>query len=824
MEVKALINIDRNIGCVTPTPSLTPTSKITPKPTNTPTTSPTPNRGTNSNIETILYGVIIAIAVVLFVEAIFIIQRKKKMQVIKAKKPRQILKTLFFTYQLFCYFLQNTFFSLIFRRVEEDISATSQKQLADFFWDVRGRRMQKLALRLIMISLIVLVLTGVFLSKNLVASAKTQGYISITFDDGFQNQYDNAYPLLHSRGMNATYFIITNRTNTPNYMTVAVLQTLQNSGSEIGSHSVTHPDCSSISDSQLQNECQLSKQTLQSWGLSVNDFAYPYGSRNSRSDSIVAKYYQSARSAYTAPFIIQVPTSQFLLPGFPGETGDSTALSKAESMVDQVYASNAWAIIFFHNVLPNPTGNFSISTKDFASFLDYISSKGVRTLTVNQALNLGSQTYTPPSAVINPSSVSMYVGQSQTFSTSVSGGSPPYSYKWYLNNSIVPSSAVASYAFVPPQAGTASIYVNVTDGTNTVTKSNTVNVQVYKQYSLLLSTNSGTISPSNSSYNENSTVSITATPPVATAEERYIWLGWLGQGTGNYTGMNNPAQIAMNGAINETAQWQHQYLVTLNSSGLASDATGTSLTVEESNNSFSDLPTSIWVDSGNSLNFTYEPTIYSTTNLKQFVLTNITASSPLVITAPTTVMATYKTQYYLTVNSPYGTITGSGWYDGGTNAIVTLDSSTIPSSPGTQYAFAGWSPDSNNITIASNDTATTAIINGPGTITANFETKTTPVSTTDTTTPAPTPSPTRNPTTPSPTKTPTPSNSPPALTSSITKSTPVPTATQTPSPSPNHQSKGNISSFIYGLVAVVSMTVILFPITVINIRRRLRFR
>ncbi|HUK85977.1 MAG TPA: polysaccharide deacetylase family protein, partial [Candidatus Acidoferrum sp.] len=381
------------------------------------------------------------------------------------------------------------------------------------------------------------------MSTRTAALVKTQGIISIAFDDGWQNQYDNAYPLLSSRGMNATFYIISSRVNTTNYMTVAELQTLQNSGSEIGSHSVSHPDFTTLSDAQIQNESQLSKQTLQSWGLSVNDFAYPYGVRNNHTDSIVAKYYQSARSGYVGPYIIQLPTSQFLLPGFAGETGDTTALSKAENMVDQVSSSNGWTIIFFHNILPTVTNNFSMSTKDFASFLDYVSSKGVRTLTVNQALNL--QTYSPPSIVINPSSASMGVGQSQTFNASVSGGTPPYSYKWYLNNSIIPGSAASSYTYVPPQTGTASIYLNVTDGTNTSAKSNTVNVQVYKQYSLYLSTNSGIVSPSNSSYNENSTVSITATPLAATTGERYTWLGWTGNGAGSYTGMNNPAQITM---------------------------------------------------------------------------------------------------------------------------------------------------------------------------------------------------------------------------------------------------------------------------------------
>jgi peptidoglycan/xylan/chitin deacetylase (PgdA/CDA1 family) len=522
--------------------------------------------------------------------------------------------------------------------------------------------------------------------------------------------------------MNATFYVISGGVNTLSYMTVTELQALQNYGCEIGSHSVTHPDFTALSDAQVQQECQVSKQTLQSWGLSVNNFAYPYGCRNSHTDAIVAQYYRSARSAYAGPFIMQFPISQFMLPGFAGETGDSTALSQLKSMVDQVYSTNGWTIIFFHNVMPDPSGNpYAISTTDFASFLDYIVSKGVATLTVNQGLDLGSPPYTPPSVTINPTSVRMYLEQSQTFNSSVSGGRPPYAYQWYLNNTAVPSPTGISWTFSPTQAGFYKVYLNVTDDRNSTVQSNIVNdIQVYNQYLLTMSTNYGTVSPSSGGYNVGSIVSISATAPVAAAGERYVWLGWTGSGAGSYTGMNNPASITMNGAITETAQWGHQYFVTFGSSGLVSDAAGTIVTVGGSAKTFGNLPFGFWVDSGSSISFGYASTVSSTVGGKQFVLTGVTASSPLVATGSTTVTGTYKTQYYLTATSAYDTPGGSGWYDSGSTAYATLINGTVSGGTGTQCVFTSWSSDASGTNYTQSNPIT---MDGPKTATANWKTQ-----------------------------------------------------------------------------------------------------
>jgi peptidoglycan/xylan/chitin deacetylase (PgdA/CDA1 family) len=173
-------------------------------------------------------------------------------------------------------------------------------------------------------------------------------------------------------------------------MSIAELQDLQNHGCEIASHSKTHPHFTHISDDQIRSECSTSKQILESHRFQVDNFAYPYGETNDHVDSIVHDYHRSGRSAYVPPYIMQLPVSQFRLSGAAGETGHSESIRlmryKRLRLIDQVNNTKSWMIIFFHNVVPSRSRPFEIGTQDFASFLDYLILKGVKTVTVNQAL------------------------------------------------------------------------------------------------------------------------------------------------------------------------------------------------------------------------------------------------------------------------------------------------------------------------------------------------------------------------------------------------------------------------------------------------------
>ena len=272
------------------------------------------------------------------------------------------------------------------------------------------------------------------------------------------------------------------------------LQTMQNYGMEIASHGRTHESFTTLSDSEIHSECQISKQVLQSYGLSANNFAYPSGDRDDHTDSIVDDYYRSARTVWNPNYVLQIPFSQFLVDANPGETGNPDVLSYLEGIVDQAYSSNGWAVLYFHRVFPGVSNSPSvISTQDFEILLDYIIYKGLVTVTVSQALNLTSPPSPPPSVTISPISVGMHLGESKTFSSSVSGGNPSYSYQWYLNDTAQPGATSNTWTFTPTSTGTYKVYLNVTDALNYRVKSNSATLTVYSQPSATISPTSNSM-------------------------------------------------------------------------------------------------------------------------------------------------------------------------------------------------------------------------------------------------------------------------------------------------------------------------------------------
>ena len=85
-----------------------------------------------------------------------------------------------------------------------------------------------------------------------------------------------------------------------------------------------------------------------------------------------------------------------------------------------------------------------------------------------------------------------------------------------------------------------------------------------------------------------------------------------------------------------------------------------------------------------------------------------------IVTQTRTYSVNYTTQYYLTVQSERGNPQGTGWYDSGSTATISV---TSPLGAIIRQAFAGWSGDSNATA------ATTAIsMDSPKSVTANWRT------------------------------------------------------------------------------------------------------
>lgn len=84
----------------------------------------------------------------------------------------------------------------------------------------------------------------------------------------------------------------------------------------------------------------------------------------------------------------------------------------------------------------------------------------------------------PLSASINPLSASINVGESLTFTSTVTGGYTPYSYQWYLNGNPVSGATSASWTFTHTTSGIYYVYLKVTDDTGNTTQSETARITV----------------------------------------------------------------------------------------------------------------------------------------------------------------------------------------------------------------------------------------------------------------------------------------------------------------------------------------------------------
>lgn len=112
-------------------------------------------------------------------------------------------------------------------------------------------------------------------------AAKT---VVITFDDGYRNFCQHAFPALQRFGFTATVFLPTASIghrplifNRRECMTWDDVRELQQHGICFGSHTVSHPQLHGLDRESVREEILRSRQTIEdSTGTGVDSFAYPY--------------------------------------------------------------------------------------------------------------------------------------------------------------------------------------------------------------------------------------------------------------------------------------------------------------------------------------------------------------------------------------------------------------------------------------------------------------------------------------------------------------------------------------------------------------------
>ncbi len=131
----------------------------------------------------------------------------------------------------------------------------------------------------------------------------------ITFDDGYQSVYDEAFPVLHRYGMSATIFLTVGKdisakpdTRLPSIEGRSMLnwkeiREMNIEGITFGAHTLTHPDLTRLPLDRVEAEICSSKTIIEdTLGTQISSFVYPYGRYNRQSREIVQQHFACACS------------------------------------------------------------------------------------------------------------------------------------------------------------------------------------------------------------------------------------------------------------------------------------------------------------------------------------------------------------------------------------------------------------------------------------------------------------------------------------------------------------------------------------------------
>lgn len=114
--------------------------------------------------------------------------------------------------------------------------------------------------------------------------------VALTFDDGYLDNFTNAFPLLQKYGLKATMFVSSDLIGQPGYMDWDQLRAMRDYGIVIGSHTRRHEYLPQLKPEELTDEIFNSRKILQEQlNHPVDHFSYPVGGFNSLIKEMVKK-------------------------------------------------------------------------------------------------------------------------------------------------------------------------------------------------------------------------------------------------------------------------------------------------------------------------------------------------------------------------------------------------------------------------------------------------------------------------------------------------------------------------------------------------------
>lgn len=213
--------------------------------------------------------------------------------------------------------------------------------------------------------------------------------LTFTFDDSNDRIFKNALPILNQHNFPAVEYAENALLDSGEdwVMTWDQISDLQNQYNwEIGSHSINHPNLTTVTPEQLENEVVGSLNSFRSHGLAVNSFSTPYGAFNNTVIKKISQHYTTHRAAWGGPNVWSPIYNDYQLVVY--EVKHDISVETVMTWIDDAVAHNQWLILLLHDIVDGTATEYTYNKDDFKKVVDYAASRPIKVVTMSQGLKL----------------------------------------------------------------------------------------------------------------------------------------------------------------------------------------------------------------------------------------------------------------------------------------------------------------------------------------------------------------------------------------------------------------------------------------------------
>lgn len=212
-----------------------------------------------------------------------------------------------------------------------------------------------------------------------------RGMVTITFDDGWEENTYTALPIMQKFGFKsnqfyATWYIQNPRVDNPRMF----LKRFMNAGHEIGSHSVTHPYLTTLPVEEMKAELRDSRAYLQDFlDIDIKYFATPFGDYDTVVNKSIMDNYVAHRTAVERGYnsydnfdVSRLKSMSVLV---------CTSAQDIEKWVSKAKDERLWLILLYHRVADDPN-EYDTTPEEFFKHMKIINDYGLPVVTFSEAL------------------------------------------------------------------------------------------------------------------------------------------------------------------------------------------------------------------------------------------------------------------------------------------------------------------------------------------------------------------------------------------------------------------------------------------------------